>query len=298
MLNNFWENVGAKIAGKWVDLILSPAYMFWAGGICLIVWREGPANTLNWLLGLDIYAQAAALIVGLIILTLSALLVTRLRSHIFRVLQGYWPWPLNSLGRWFTLLQSRRIDRWRVEWNKLKDKEEQASLAGPDRRRLSRLEVDLHYSPAENEDLLPTEFGNIIRAAERSSYYKYGLDALVCWPRLWLLLPENVRKELVDSREKLEDSVEFWAWGFLFLAWSFYTGWAVVISLIWMFFGSVFMREVACGFADLFEASFDLYRWELYKNIHWPLPENAGPSEITMGRRITEFLWRGTVNPP
>ena len=191
-------------------------------------------------------------------------------------------------------MQLKRINRLRVQWNILKDKEEKNGITLPERKRVSELDVQLHYFPADDQDALPTQFGNTIRAAETSSYHKYGLDAIVCWPRIWLLLPEQVQRELIDSRQKLEESIEFWVWGFLFLLWVFYSGWAAAISLVWMFIGYSFMNELACSFADLFESTFDLYRWELYKHLRWPLPGTSGETEIMLGKRITEFLWRGT----
>jgi len=46
------------------------------------------------------------------------------------------------------------------------------------------------HTPAESDRHMPTKLGNILRAAELRSKDKYGLDAVICWPRLWLLLPD------------------------------------------------------------------------------------------------------------
>ena len=52
----------------------------------------------------------------------------------------------------------------------------------------------------------PTYLGNALRAGESAVYYKYGLDVVVCWPRLWLLLPSSTQEELNKSRQKLDSS--------------------------------------------------------------------------------------------
>ena len=41
------------------------------------------------------------------------------------------------------------------------------------------------------------------------------------------------------------------------------------------------------------EASFDLYRFALYEQLRWPLPENPD-DERKAGELLSEYVWRGT----
>ena len=141
--------------------------------------------------------------------------------------------------------------------------------------------------------MLPTALGNILRARERSPERKYGLDAIVCWPRLWHLLPENVRSDLSNTRSSLDRMVELWFWGLLFLLWSFVSLWAAAISLLWMMLTYSMVRQAAMAYGDLLESAFDLYRFSLYDAMSWTRPKNAR-EEQTVGAKLTEYLWRGT----
>lgn len=63
--------------------------------------------------------------------------------------------------------------------------------------------------------------GNILRAAERKPSEKYGLDAVICWSRLWLLLPDTVKQDLQAARADLNTAARVWLWSILFCGWAF-----------------------------------------------------------------------------
>ena len=54
----------------------------------------------------------------------------------------------------------------------------------------------------------------------------------------------------------------------------------------------VWVIDHAKAFADLVEASFDLYRHSLYTQLRWPLPKNPA-AEFTAGQAINAYLLRG-----
>ena len=74
---------------------------------------------------------------------------------------------------------------------------------------------------------MPTSIGNILRAAERRPADKYGLDAIIVWPRLWLLLPEATRTELRAAYGSLDLATATVIWGVLFCAFAPFTWLAV-----------------------------------------------------------------------
>jgi hypothetical protein len=80
----------------------------------------------------------------------------------------------------------------------------------------ARLERRRRRYPAAVGYLLPTPIGNILRAAERRPADKYGLDTIIVWPHLWLLLPETTRRELRTARTSLDTAVAAATWGLLF----------------------------------------------------------------------------------
>ena len=44
-------------------------------------------------------------------------------------------------------------------------------------------------------------------------------------------------------------------------------------------------------FGELMESSFDLYRFALYEQLRWPLPENPD-DERKAGELLSEYVWR------
>jgi hypothetical protein len=97
-----------------------------------------------------------------------------------------------------------------------------AAFARLDQRR-RRPNVASHY--------LPTRIGNILRAAETWPADKYGLDAVVVWPRLWLLLPDISRQELLAARAALDSAVAAVIWGLLFCVFTIWTPFAIPAGL-------------------------------------------------------------------
>jgi hypothetical protein len=128
---------------------------------------------------------------------LAALALSGFNHAIFRLFEGY-PLQYGSrrpivgrLYRWRLRAQQGRWDdlmclRWAIETSE------------PDRQRAA---VDLgQLYPTRRDALLPTRFGNAIRAFEQHSSQRYGLNAIVVWPRVEMLLTTEEREPLVESK--------------------------------------------------------------------------------------------------
>jgi hypothetical protein len=296
MLDKFWESLGEDLAGEWLKHVFSPAFLFWLGGFGLYVLRFGWQDLWQQISALKTFEQAAILLLALLILILSSVLIKNLRFNVLRLLEGYWPWPFSGLADWLAGIQNWLFERREKRWNSLKAKEKH--LSPHDARTLVELEMSTHYFPADPKDIQPTPVGNILRAGETASMHKYGLDAFACWPRLWLLLPETAREDLSAARQGMMTFVELWAWGLLFLVWTVWSSWAILVSVLGLWLAYILVQQAAMAYADLLESAFDLYRWDLYNAARWPLPETSGAAEIAAGQYLTEFLWRGTSQSP
>jgi hypothetical protein len=123
---------------------------------------------------------------------------------------------------------------------------------------------------------------------------KYGLDSVIVWPRLWLLLPGSARDELTAARAALDSSVAAVLWGLLFCVFAWWTPLALIAGLGVAISSAVFwVPSRAETFGELMESSFDLYRFALYEQMRWPLPENPD-DERKDGESLTQYIWRGT----
>jgi hypothetical protein len=222
----------------------------------------------------------------------------QIRFSFLRLLEGYWVWPFNYLGLLGIKFNCWMVIRERNRWNFLMDRSDAGTLSVLQRRALAKLEVRGHYTPAKLEDCMPTSLGNILLSAETGSKYIYGLDAVICWPSLWLLLPKETREDVAVSRQRLDTLVELFTWGLFFVIWAALWPGIVLISVARMLLAYFLATQAAMTYADLMEAAFDAHRFDLYDTLHWPLPAKSGQVEVALGEQLTTFLWRGYTEKP
>ena len=295
MLDKFFEGLGGKLAEKWVVTILTPAFVFWLGGLAAYVWQFGLNPARTWFLNQPQPVQLIVLVVGLLIVTTSAVVVNFLDLFVLRMLEGYWPrwiWPLNSLRRRLVQRQASRLSTAEQRFQDLASKGLD-QLSADERDEYAALDLRLMQAPALPDRLMPTTLGNILRSAELRPTDKYGLDVLICWPRLWLLLPDSAKSELTQARSTLDTAACVWCWSLLFLVWTIMAWWAAPIAVLSLVFTYRSMQSAAQVYGSLLESSFDLYRVALYESLRWPPPSNPAV-ERQLGEELTLYLWRGS----
>ena len=292
MLTHFWQGLGSELSERWVERILTPAFLFWLGGLGAWAWRVGWWPLVRWFLQLDATVQGGLVVGGFLLVALSGALVQRLEPWVLSGLEGYWPGWLDWLYRLGVRWQNSRLKRAEARWQELAQQGID-QLDPAQRRRFVELDIRRRRAPAKAMERMPTTLGNVLRAGELRPRDKYGLDAVVCWPRLWLLLPQDVREELARSRAGLEMAVRAWIWGVLFLLWYRMAWWAVPVGLVVAFLGYRMALSTAATFADLVESTFDVHRTRLYKALRWPLPSDPRAERVE-GAKVTAYLWRGS----
>lgn len=204
--------------------------------------------------------------------------------HLIRQLEGYGilqhTFLLNQHQRKFDELRSKIADL-RKEYDKEPESEGPPSNV---ELKLMKLVSDQRLSyPNERESVLPTEFGNVMRAFENYSLVVYGMDAIPLWPRLSAMIPEAHMDTLNAARAQMDFAVNivylltvaiveycvfstifrilpaFWIIGFLTLS-------------IWFAYRMAITSAVQWG--NLVKASFDLYRNDLLKQMGLERPAN------------------------
>ena len=170
-------------------------------------------------------------------------------------------------------------------------------LSAQELERWNRADGLLRHAPRKAEQVMPTMLGNILRTAERRPRDRFGLEVVFVWPRLWMLMPEQARKDVGEARESLNAGVRLVFWGLLFALWSFVAWWALIPGLLVAFLAYHWSLNQAETYGDLLEASFDLYRFDLYKALHFPFPKNSQQEKKT-GEAITQYLHRGFSRDP
>ena len=298
--NKFIEGVGGQLAERWVATLLTPAFCFWAGGFFLLTQLGIWAGIKATLAKLSEPFQIGVLVVCLLLIAASGFIVQRFDLTILRFLEGYWPEEARLLQR----LGKRKTQQYKRLLSRTKEQLQTLMSAAPSvdiSRKQAQLDYQRRWLPSNPDALMPTELGNILRASELRPEAKYGLNAVVCWPHLWMILPEHPRNDLQEARASLNTAARVWLWGMLFCGWTFvglWTAWALLalpIGGLTMAFSYRWALSAARDYGDLLDAAFDLYRDELYKALRWPLPENS-EVEQEMGQRLTQYLWRGPVH--
>ena len=294
MITKFIEELGGKLGEKWMATVLTPAFVFFAGGLGAWVWHSGLATSLAWITRQSQITQVVLAVGGLLIVIASGLIVRQFDFLVIRFLEGYWPrwiWPLRLIRNLLLSWQNFWLSRADHRLSALEAKGFE-SLNAAEREEYASLDWQMMHAPASTGQRMPTRLGNILRAAELRPADKYGLDTLICWPRLWMILPENVRKDLIDARDTLDTGAQVFLWSLLFLIWTVWTWWALV-SLLTTFLAYRWILNGAEIYGSLLEAAFDLYRTSLYKSLRWPLPKNPAEEKI-LGKQLTAYLWRGS----
>lgn len=204
--------------------------------------------------------------------------------------QGYWhPW-LRPLRRWLIAKEAKRSQRISDRWQQLA-RLDPAQFTAEQRDEFVQLDWQQIHLPLPNQ-LMPTRLGNILRAAEQRPLEKYGLDGIVCWSRLWLLLPDAVKKDLQEARADLNTAARVWLWSLLFIVWAIWAWWAAPVGIISALFAYYWALDAASNYGELIEATFDLHRHLLYQSLRWNLPTDPD-EERRVGQQLTEYLWRG-----
>lgn len=130
---------------------------------------------------------------GLVVWFLAVLLLT-LNFTAYRVLEGYLP-PVS----WLTSVRRFHQERFQA----LTDERLRLRAEGkkPEGSRI-RLELLASYPP-DTEHVLPTAFGNAIRAFE---FYPavYGADSISVWTRLGAVVPASFQGMINDARSQID----------------------------------------------------------------------------------------------
>lgn len=295
MFTKFWDELAEGVAGRWTAQELGPALAFWGGGLLAWAWRYDWQALIDWLVALNNAAVYVALAVGgLLLLVASSAAMEWLQPTVLRLAEGYWPPPLQRLRFALARRVQARLERKETCWQAVAGVDPERRTA-EQRAEYVRLDAELARYPVDPRHLLPFRLGNVLRAAEEYPQVRYGLVTGVCWPRLWLLLPQEARDALAESRERLDGATRFFAWSILFAVWTVWAWWAALVAAAFAAAAYWAMVNAAGDYGDLLRAAFDLHRFALYEHLRWR-PPSSPAEEVACGQRLSEYLFRGVAS--
>ncbi|MFD5402465.1 hypothetical protein [Streptomyces griseorubiginosus] len=265
--------------------------------------------------------DAVSVVVFALAALVGGILLRPFERALVQQLEGYWnsPSPLAPLRAAAVELHRRRrndaVGRvWTAEPAQVPAGPATLdSLLAHDRRaarqaRRQKRDIQIQYSypddgmanlpgrESSSTDLMPTLLGNVLRRAERMAGGRYGLDAMVVYPRLYPYISERLADAMARQLELLAVtaslSVSFGLLGATTApllgrgdVWSLTPVAAVVLSAL-AYRGAV----VTAGYTGiLFNTVFDLHRFDLTSALRYKLPDTAA-EEFALNQRLTRYL--------
>jgi hypothetical protein len=150
----------------------------------------------------------------------------------------------------------------------------------------------------EREDLvLPTRFGNILRAAERYPQTVYFMEAISMWPRIQSVAAQSHLDQVADSKANLDFWINLWFGGLLAAGSELAFSWTkkcpqfgiVAGAVLFALIAAKVAQSMAVDYGALVKATFDLYRSDLCAKLGFDLPANA-ENERTMWKALSQTL--------
>ena len=267
-----------------------------------LAFRLGQTHALAWRGAIDeanaFLAEAGSLPFGrqamvlatVLLMVVGAGLATQALAPVTRALWlGLWPRMLALIGvrrrrvRWDHLVAERRVlQSQHPEDGRSPDEQEQIDHAA---NRLARFAL---ARPGR-----PTWMGDRLHAVEQIALDRYELDLAFGWSRLWLVLPEAARTELLAANSAFASAVAVgtWAWPFLILGVMWWP--AAVLGFVSAVVGWRRARPAVDELAVLSEAAVDLYARDLARKLGVGSDDSCGPLTPSEGRQVTEIVRKG-----
>lgn len=281
-----------------------PAALF----VSAVVWIADAYDVPAWALSLQSGLEGiwnlgttilAAWLLAVLLLAMNRTLVRGLEGYSFRrfrLLTGRQVRRYHRLNERVARLSERYLEEARG--NALRPQTEQVYMC-------ARLEQRI-FPPHENL-LLPTTFGNVVRAFEVYPYTIYGADLIAIWPRLLALVPDRLHDSIGASKAELDFAVNLVylgvasavAWLGLAIGYGEIRSiWILVIALGVAFAAYRMAISAAVVWGELITAAFDLYRLDLLHQMGWEEPETNEQERRCWGQVSRMFQYRESGELP
>jgi len=264
-----------------------PAMLCWGGLGALVVTGIGWSAAAQWWLRQPAQFQVVLFVLALAWTTFSAYLIGALIPAFIRIGEGYWP-------SWLKRFSARR---------KGKHQERQRSIAA-DPRLFARRYADY---PLRTDDVMPTRLGNILRAAEDHPLDRYEINAVVVWPRLYVLLPDSFVAAIAAAKTPLDLMSVIGALATVFavcgttIAGILLPWYAAVacfgggVAVMWLAYAGAV--RAARPYAELIRAAFDVHRGLLLDALGLRRPRTYG-EERRQWNQICHLWYQGAPEGP
>ncbi|MFI6737050.1 hypothetical protein ACIBI9_29340 [Nonomuraea sp. NPDC050451] len=292
-MESFLSGLGGKIAEKWLTTLVLPGLLF--AGAVLIAWSLSHEHALD---PRFLLVQIGAVTAGVgrggtvpVILAVTVMMVCASAAALAArgggfLIQRLW------LRQWRGPLARRLVERRQADWTAADD--ELADHLADTREDTAR---EHELAAVRNNIALafpahPTWIGDRARSVEVRVWHTHGLDLGSAWPRLWLIVTDSTRAQIMAARDAFNQAGGLVGWGLLYVALGAFWWPAAVAGLMTALTGWYRTRLAVAAYADLVEATTDLNAKLLA--IELGLLESDISFSRDVGLKITRLLRKGT----
>lgn len=257
-------------------------------------------------------------LLSLVTIVLSGL-VYDLNIPIMRLFEGY-PWRESNLGKRMTLHNQAKLDSLKAREQGMRVVRD-VLRADPDNKKTAEFSARfdrisqriLNEFPSTRTSILPTRFGNVMRSFEDYPNRQYGIAAITIWPRLIGKIDKDYAATIGDSKIALDFMMNGAALSGLFTLLLIVIGlfyqaplndrrafvvWLIEVALFGFLSHLLYRGAInrAAAYGQQVKAAFDLYRWELLKQLGYSRTPTTPADERLLWENISRFLIYGA--PP
>jgi len=317
MFTTFLKELSGYFDRRWLLSAFFPSLAFWAAALLVYGTAQGLDSTFEAWRKQPAELQATLTVAGLSGVAFFASMLHNFQTGLIRLFEGYWErYPLFSWwgkvrrGHYqaqlrYLLQETRRLSNeiMSVETGSEASTEIQKARALQLREEQAKIDRErLLFYPPDEAKVMPTRLGNILRAAELYAWKRYGVDAVVLWPRLQPFLPDGFVNTLRDAKTAMDFMLVMAALSFTFalivciLLAAFTTQWllfllcALGFPLAWLCYEN--SLHSARSYGELIKTAFDLHRWKILEGLHIQRPTSY-QEEIKIWEDISSLLYRG-----
>jgi hypothetical protein len=257
-----------------------------------------------------------------------AILLLILNHLLYRILEGY-SGPFSWIKSW----ENRRRTQYETDREKRRKTFEVISTVlnptASAQEEIERATLGNDYYkevrlfraswPSEVDLVLPTRFGNVIRAFETYPLVNYGVDSIPGWVRLETIMPKDTRAMVDDARTEVDFFVNIWFFAVLFAviglfrciekayfvwpdpyrmlteAWGFALAAAIGALACWLAYEGAINRARSWG--EVVKSVFDLYLPTLARKLGYELPATGEERRRFWDAVNSSFLYQTPINP-
>lgn len=228
-----------------------------------------------------------------------------INRELFRFAEGYWgEYFGEKFTRWCGRFQRERFQKLKSDLSSLKEKKNrclQDNQPFLDKAKYNKLsESEATEFPRREDLVLPTTFGNVVRAYEDYSRAVYNFESINGWSRIQALMSKQVAEVLSRTRSRVDMWLNFsFVTGLLMieivtLAWKFQNLplWLLPCGMLFILFTYTRARSSTARYGEQVKAVFDIYLPQLCQKLGFTLSQDIEKNRVFWGAYSRLMVYR------